>query len=124
MSHVSIEERKIHGNRYHWIDVLYLVEENTKIKFQSDQRYVSTFIDRWIISEIFLELRQAFDLFDADHSGGISVSELKQALSALGVPVTDQEARQMFSAIDADSNSLRLFSLLIDIRAFFSSSFL
>jgi len=50
-----------------------------------------------------LELRQAFDLFDTDHSGGISVSELKQALTALGVNVTEQEARQMFSAIDIDS---------------------
>jgi Ca2+-binding EF-hand superfamily protein len=28
---------------------------------------------------------------------------LKQALNALGVNVTDQEARQMFSAIDIDS---------------------
>jgi hypothetical protein len=51
----------------------------------------------------YLELRQAFDLFDTDNSGGISISELKQALCALGVNVTDQEARQMFSAIDIDS---------------------
>ena len=50
-----------------------------------------------------LELRQAFDLFDTDHSGGISVMELKSALGALGVTVSDQEARQMFSAIDIDS---------------------
>lgn len=32
--------------------------------------------------------------------------ELKQALSALGVRVTDQEVRQMFSAIDINSNDL------------------
>jgi len=31
------------------------------------------------------------------------MSELKQALGALGVTVSDQEARQMFSAIDIDS---------------------
>jgi Ca2+-binding EF-hand superfamily protein len=52
---------------------------------------------------LYLELRQAFDLFDTDNSGGISVPELKQALAALGVTITDQEARQMFSAIDVDS---------------------
>jgi Ca2+-binding EF-hand superfamily protein len=32
------------------------------------------------------------------------MSELKQALNALGVQLTDQEARQMFSAIDVDRN--------------------
>lgn len=31
------------------------------------------------------------------------MSELKRALAALGVTVNDQEARQMFSAIDIDS---------------------
>ncbi len=57
---------------------------------------------------IFVELRQAFDLFDTDNSGGISVNELKQALCAMGVNVTEQEARQMFSAIDADSKKLKI----------------
>ncbi len=56
------------------------------------------------LKEFYLELRQAFDLFDADSSGGISVNELKQALGAMGVNLTDQEARHMFSAIDVDSN--------------------
>ena len=50
-----------------------------------------------------LELRQAFDLFDTDRSGTISLSELKQALQALGVHVTDHEARKLFAAIDTDS---------------------
>ncbi len=59
---------------------------------------------------LYTELRQAFDLFDSDSSGGISIAELKQALCALGVNITDQEARQMFSAIDIDSK--RSISLL------------
>ena len=60
---------------------------------------------------VVLELRQAFDLFDSDRSGGISIIELKQALSALGVSINDQEARQMFSAIDADSKSKTWFAV-------------
>ncbi|CAF3326219.1 unnamed protein product [Rotaria socialis] len=49
------------------------------------------------------ELRQAFDLFDADGSDDLSLPELKKALAALGVTVSDHEARQMFAAIDLDS---------------------
>jgi len=36
---------------------------------------------------------------------------LKQALSALGVNVSDQEARQMFSAIDVDSKNFKEYFL-------------
>jgi hypothetical protein len=68
---------------------------------------------------VHLELRQAFDLFDADSSGGITVNELKQALGAMGVNMTDQEARQMFSAIDVDSKHNNFHKLLI-IDLFFS----
>jgi Ca2+-binding EF-hand superfamily protein len=63
----------------------------------------------------YLELRQAFDLFDTDHSGGISVIELKQALGALGVSVSDQEARQMFSAIDIDSKKMTQLVLYVSL---------
>ncbi|CAF4528430.1 unnamed protein product [Rotaria magnacalcarata] len=49
------------------------------------------------------ELQQAFALFDTDRSGSISVSELNQVLHALGVSISAQEVRQMFSAIDVDS---------------------
>ncbi|CAF0977395.1 unnamed protein product [Adineta ricciae] len=65
------------------------------------------------------ELRQAFDLFDSDCSGGISIIELKQALSALGVSINDQEARQMFLAIDADKNGRIEFGEFAEIVADF-----
>lgn len=54
----------------------------------------------------YLELRQAFDLFDTDSSGSISIIELQQVLHAMGVTITEQEVRQMFSAIDVDSKWL------------------
>ena len=59
----------------------------------------------WIVC--FVELRQAFDLFDTDKSGGISVCELKQVLAALGMNMSEQEVRQMFFAIDADSKKIK-----------------
>lgn len=34
------------------------------------------------------------------------MTELKQALTALGVSVSDHEARQMFAAIDLDSKNI------------------
>ncbi len=71
--------------------------------------YVFLFMKKF--KDLYLELRQAFDLFDTDNSGGISISELKQALSALGVNVSDQEARQMFSAIDVDSKNFKEYFL-------------
>ncbi len=65
------------------------------------------FINLYIYCFCFLysELRQAFDLFNTDRSGSISINELQQVLGAMGVNVTDQEVQQMFSAIDVDSKN-------------------
>ncbi|CAF3951238.1 unnamed protein product [Rotaria magnacalcarata] len=63
------------------------------------------------------ELRQAFDLFDADGSGDLSLIELKKALVALGVTVSDREARQMFAAIDLDKNGLIEFHEFAEVIA-------
>ncbi|CAF2750824.1 unnamed protein product [Rotaria sp. Silwood2] len=65
------------------------------------------------------ELRQAFDLFDTDSSGSISINELKQVLHALGVSLSEQEIRQMFSAIDADKNGLLLDEINNDFIDFY-----
>ncbi|CAF0719920.1 unnamed protein product [Rotaria sordida] len=72
---------------------------------------------RKLTSNQIKELRQAFDLFDTDHSGAISLPELKQALSALGVRVNDHEARQMFSAIDIDKNGRIEFEEFVEVVA-------
>ncbi|CAF1056452.1 unnamed protein product [Rotaria sordida] len=63
------------------------------------------------------ELRQAFDLFDTDSSGSISVTELQRALHALGVSLSEQEIRQMFSAIDVDKNGRIEFEEFAEIVA-------
>jgi calmodulin len=49
-----------------------------------------------------IELRDAFNLFDRDQSGSISLSELKQVLIALNFKPTDSLVRKVMKEMDAD----------------------
>merc|ERR1719238_1493239 len=48
------------------------------------------------------ELREAFNLFDTEHSGAIDARELKAALRALGFEVKKEDVRRMLSDIGKD----------------------
>ncbi|XP_037365625.1 centrin-1 [Talpa occidentalis] len=48
------------------------------------------------------EVREAFDLFDADGSGTIDVKELRVAMRALGFEPTKEEVKKMVSEIDKE----------------------
>ena len=50
------------------------------------------------------ELMEAFDYYDANKDGLVSVSELQSALGRLGMPVTEEEARKMIRAADTDGD--------------------
>merc|ERR1712072_1649376 len=50
------------------------------------------------------EVREAFELFDIDHSGAIDVRELKAAIRALGMDVSPDELKKMVSDVDKDGN--------------------
>jgi centrin-1 len=50
------------------------------------------------------EIKEAFSLFDADHTGSIDVRELKAAMRALGFQVKKAEIRQMLADIDKDDS--------------------
>ncbi|CAF4541528.1 unnamed protein product [Rotaria sp. Silwood1] len=50
------------------------------------------------------DLRDAFDLFDRDRSGTISLSELKQVLVALNFNPTDSLVRKVMKEMDIDGN--------------------
>ncbi|XP_078602398.1 uncharacterized protein LOC144876708 isoform X1 [Branchiostoma floridae x Branchiostoma japonicum] len=50
------------------------------------------------------EIREAFDLFDADGSGTIDVKELKVAMRALGFEPKKEEIKKMISDIDKDGS--------------------
>jgi calmodulin len=59
-----------------------------------------------------LELRNAFDLFDRDKSGAISLSELKQVLIALNFNPTDSLLRKVMKQMDTDKNGSGKFEIL------------
>ncbi|XP_059975456.1 centrin-1 [Mesoplodon densirostris] len=48
------------------------------------------------------EIREAFDLFDADGSGTIDVKELKVALRALGFEPRKEEMKRMIAEVDKE----------------------
>merc|ERR1712167_2414 len=50
------------------------------------------------------EIREAFNLFDADQSGAIDVRELKAAMRALGFEVKKEELKKMISDIDTSGD--------------------
>ena len=58
-----------------------------------------------------LDLRDAFDLFDRDKSGSISLAELKQVLIALNFNPTDQLLRKVMKQMDTDGSGSGRFSL-------------
>ena len=62
-----------------------------------------------------LEIREAFDLFDTDHSGEIDVAELKQALMNLGIDTKNQTLQNMLADIDKNGNGNIDFDEFIDI---------
>ena len=57
------------------------------------------------------EIREAFNLFDTDHSGSIDYRELKAAARAPGFEV-EEELRKMITDIDADGRSIEFFEFL------------
>jgi ribosomal protein L12E/L44/L45/RPP1/RPP2 len=50
------------------------------------------------------EIREAFNLFDTDHSGSIDCRELEDVMRALGVEVDKEELRKMITAVDANGS--------------------
>ncbi|CAF1074754.1 unnamed protein product [Didymodactylos carnosus] len=61
------------------------------------------------------ELRDAFNLFDTDHSGTISSDELKQVLIALNYKPTAQLLRKIMKQIDTDGNGVIEFNEFVRV---------
>lgn len=62
-----------------------------------------------------LEIKEAFDLFDADKSGTIDTEELKQALQNLGIDAKNQTLQNMMSDLDKDKSGKIDFDEFIDM---------
>mmetsp|Transcript_50684 Transcript_50684/g.58112 ORF Transcript_50684/g.58112 Transcript_50684/m.58112 type:complete len:175 (-) Transcript_50684:272-796(-) len=50
------------------------------------------------------EIKEAFDIFDADSSGGIDYKELKVAMRALGFEPTKEEIKRLIEEVDEDGS--------------------
>ena len=61
-------------------------------------------MQRGLTEEQQAELKEAFDLFDADKSGQIDFKELKAAFKALGFQVPKEELKKMFNDVDTDGS--------------------
>ena len=68
------------------------------------------------ISDLKLkEYREAFDNFDKDHNGSISLKELGSMMKSLGQAPTDQDLREIISEVDLDGNGNIDFNEFITI---------
>lgn len=64
---------------------------------------------------LYLEYKEAFQLFDKDGGGTISTKELKQVFEALGQNPTDEDIHSMISEVDQDG----MWSLVFGLKKYF-----
>ena len=50
------------------------------------------------------QIKEAFDLFDADKSGHVDTTELKEALQNIGLPSESQTLKTIMDTLDADKS--------------------
>ena len=62
-----------------------------------------------------LEIKEAFDLFDTDHSGTIDTDDLKQVLSNLGIDAKNQTLQNMINDIDKNQSGTIDFDEFIEM---------
>lgn len=55
-------------------------------------------------SELIEEFKTAFNLFDKDGDGFLSIQELRSVFTALQKPITDEELDQLMQDLDTDGN--------------------
>ena len=67
--------------------------------------------------EQIAEYKQAFDLFDKDKSGSISVKELGTVIRSLNINVTDEELKDLVGDVDTNQNGLIEFNEFLELMA-------
>ena len=63
------------------------------------------------------EYKEAFELFDQDGSGTITLAELKAVMKNLGLNPSDNELLEMINEVDADGNGTIEFTEFLDLMA-------
>lgn len=56
------------------------------------------------------QIKQAFEISDADHNGFIDLEELRNVLDTLGEEATEENAKKLMKEIDTDGNGLICFT--------------
>uniref|UniRef100_A0A8B9UA33 EF-hand domain-containing protein n=1 Tax=Anas zonorhyncha TaxID=75864 RepID=A0A8B9UA33_9AVES len=64
-----------------------------------------------------LQLREAFDLFDADGSGQMDVRDLKITMRALGCELRKEEMRKIISQVDEEGSGKINFESFLQVMA-------
>ena len=63
------------------------------------------------------EYKEAFELFDQDGSGTITLAELKTVMKNLGLNPSDNELLEMINEVDADGNGTIEFTEFLNLMA-------
>jgi centrin-1 len=74
----------------------------------------SRFVRNGLSEDIILEIKEAFDNYDTDKSGTISINELKEALLGMGIDAKASTLVAMMNEIDKDKSGN------IDFEEFFN----
>ena len=74
-----------------------------------------SYVKNGLTEDEVMEIKEAFDLFDTDHSGEIDTSELKQALSNLGIDAKHQTLQNMIKDVDKSASGTIDFDEFIEM---------
>lgn len=73
--------------------------------------------DRGFSEEELSEFQEAFNMFDKDGDGTITVLELGTVMRSLGRQTTEQEVKDMIKEVDTDGNGEIDFQEFLDLMA-------
>ena len=85
--------------------------------FNNEIRAIATKNRSLVDNDQMEELKEAFTLFDTNHSGSVDARELKAAMRALGHEVTKQMCAAMFREVDKDPETELNFDEFCKIMA-------
>jgi centrin-1 len=79
---------------------------------------VSKYVKNGLSEDIVREIKEAFDNYDTDKSGSISINELKDALCGMGIDAKAETLVAMMNEIDKDKSGSIDFDEFFDVITF------
>ena len=61
------------------------------------------------------EYKEAFDMFDIDHNGAISIQEISKIMKNFGNPMKEDEIKKMIKPIDSDGDGKVTFEEFVTL---------